>query len=181
MADRDRIGARVAALRKTRGWTARELARRARVSYSLLAKVETGSIPASPAFTGAVARALRVDVSRVTGQPYEEPGNAAALQATVEPLRRALLVYDLPPLGDVQPRQVGELRADVVAVSGLAARRVICSSASGCPACSMNCRPRSRRRVCRSGRCCTRCWPRRTAVCPRSRTSLGTPICGRWR
>ncbi len=119
MADWDGIGGRVAALRKTRGWTARELARRARVSYSLLAKVETGSVPASPAFTGAVARALRVDVSRVTGQPYEEPGNATALQATVEPLRRALLVYDLPPLGDVQPRPVGELRADVVAVSML--------------------------------------------------------------
>src|ERR1700680_4415581 len=119
MADRDGIGGRVAALRKTRGWTARELARRARVSYSLLAKVETGSVPASPAFTGAVARALRVDVSRVTGQPYEEPGNARALQATVEPLRRALLVYDLPPLGDVRPRPAGELRTDVVAVSVL--------------------------------------------------------------
>jgi transcriptional regulator with XRE-family HTH domain len=117
MADRERIGARVAALRKTRGWTARELARRASVSYSLLTKVEAGHVPASPAFTGAVARALRVDVTRVTGQPYEEPGNVRALQATVEPLRRALLAYDLPPLGDVRARSAGELRADVVAVS----------------------------------------------------------------
>jgi transcriptional regulator with XRE-family HTH domain len=119
MADRDRIGARVAALRKTRGWTARELARRAQVSYSLLTKVESGSVPATPAFTGAVARALRVDVTRVTGQPYEEPG-AGTLQATVEPLRRALLAYDLPPLGDVRPRPAGELRATVNAASLLA-------------------------------------------------------------
>ena len=58
MADDDRIGARVAAIRKLRGWTARELARQASVSYSLLAKVESGAAPASPAFIGAVARAL---------------------------------------------------------------------------------------------------------------------------
>src|SRR5260370_11091668 len=55
----ERAGTRIAALRKTRGWTARELARRASVSYSLLAKVESGAAPASPALIGAVARALR--------------------------------------------------------------------------------------------------------------------------
>jgi transcriptional regulator with XRE-family HTH domain len=73
MADQDRIGARVAAIRKLRGWTGRELARRASVSYSLLAKVESGAAPATPAFIGAVARALRVDVPKITGQPYEGP------------------------------------------------------------------------------------------------------------
>ena len=87
MANRDRIGARVAAIRKTRGWTARELARRAQISYSLLAKVETGAVPASPAFIGSVARALGVDVTRVTGQPYAEPGNGSVLHGTIEPLR----------------------------------------------------------------------------------------------
>ena len=40
MADQDRIGARIAVIRKTRGLTGRELASRAHVSYSLLAKVE---------------------------------------------------------------------------------------------------------------------------------------------
>ena len=58
MADRDSIGGRVAALRKTRGWTARELARRAGVSYSLLTKVESGAAPASPSFLDKLILAL---------------------------------------------------------------------------------------------------------------------------
>lgn len=117
MANRVGVGARVAAIRKTRGWTARELARRARVSYSLLAKAETGAVPATPALIGAVARALGVDVTRITGQPYEEPGGAAELQPAIAPLRRALLAYDLPPETDVRPRSADELRAEVNAVS----------------------------------------------------------------
>lgn len=120
MADRERIGERVAALRKMRGWSGRELARRAQVSYSLLTKVELGAVPASPSFIGAVARALRVDVTKVTGQPYDDPARgAAALHATIDPLRRALLAYDLPPDVDVAPRPAAELRTDVTAISVL--------------------------------------------------------------
>ncbi|MGH3155408.1 MAG: helix-turn-helix domain-containing protein, partial [Streptosporangiaceae bacterium] len=120
MADQDRIGARVAAIRKTRGWNGRELARRAQVSYSLLAKVESGAAPATPAFIGSVARALRVDVTRITGQPYEDPDSRiAALQATIDPFRRALLTYDLPPSSDIRPRPLAELRTDTNAVSKL--------------------------------------------------------------
>jgi transcriptional regulator with XRE-family HTH domain len=116
----NRIGARVAALRKTRGWTARELARRASVSYSLLTKVESGAVPASPAFIGAVARALRVDVPRLTGQPYEEPGSRyGALQVAIDAVRRALLAYDVPPPLAAPVRPVGELEADVRAISVL--------------------------------------------------------------
>ena len=126
MADRDGIGGRVAALRKTRGWTARELARRARVSYSLLAKVETGSVPASPAFTGAVARALRVDVSRVTGQPYEEPGNATALQAgyetTEQQLHDAIVkAQELLPLVEIPSEMRWFIAEGVRAMSGASA------------------------------------------------------------
>jgi transcriptional regulator with XRE-family HTH domain len=118
MAEQDRIGARVAALRKLRGWSGRELARHAQVSYSLLAKVESGAVPASPAFIGAVARAMKVDVTRITGQPYESPDSRiAALQATIEPFRRALLTYDLPPADGIRPRSLNELRADVSAIS----------------------------------------------------------------
>src|SRR5580692_179398 len=117
MTNRVGVGPRVAAIRKKRGWTARELARRARVSYSLLTKAETGAVPATPALIGAVARALGVDVTRITGQPYEEPGGAATLQAAVAPLRRALLAYDLPPETDAGPRSADELRAEVIAVS----------------------------------------------------------------
>lgn len=105
-------------MRKMRGWTGRELARRASVSYSLLAKVESGAAPASPAFIGAVARALHVDVPRVTGQPYEGPeSREVALQSAIPPLRRALLTYDVPPVLDVPPRSAPELAVDVQAVS----------------------------------------------------------------
>jgi transcriptional regulator with XRE-family HTH domain len=118
MAEQDRIGARVAALRKTRGWSGRELARRAQVSYSLLTKVESGAAPATPAFIGSVARALKVDVTRITGQPYDDPDSRiAALRATIDPIRRALLTYDLPPAMDTAPRPLAELRADANAIS----------------------------------------------------------------
>jgi transcriptional regulator with XRE-family HTH domain len=118
MAEQDRIGARVAAVRKIRGWGGRELARRAQVSYSLLTKVESGAVPASPAFIGAVARAMSVDVTRLTGQPYDDPDSrTAALQATIDPFRRALQTYDLPPATAVRPRPLAELREDVSAIS----------------------------------------------------------------
>src|SRR5580700_3453658 len=104
MADQDRAGARIAVIRKTRGWTARELAQHAHVSYSLLAKVESGAAPASPALIGAVARALRVDVPRVTGQPYEASrGQAGRLLASIVPIRRSVDTFDLPGDG-VTPR-----------------------------------------------------------------------------
>lgn len=113
------IGARVAALRKMRGYSQRGLATRAHLSYSLLTKVESGHAPASPAFVGAVARALKVDIPRITGQPYQEPaGQLRRLQASIEPLRRALLTHDLPS-EDVPPRPQEELRRDVQAASRL--------------------------------------------------------------
>jgi transcriptional regulator with XRE-family HTH domain len=119
MVDRDQAGARIAVIRKTRGWTARELARRAHVSYSLLAKVESGAVPASPALIGAVARALRVDVPRITGQPYEEArGQAARLHEMVEPIRRSVEAYDLPD-ESIAPRPFEQLSADVRRISAL--------------------------------------------------------------
>src|ERR1700735_5376383 len=97
MAEQDQAGARIAVIRKARGWTARELARRAHVSYSLLAKVESGAAPASPALIGAVARALRVDVPRVNGQPYDEPrGQAARRHEAIAPNRRSARSFALP-------------------------------------------------------------------------------------
>ena len=117
MADQDRAGARIAVLRKTRGLTGRELANRAHVSYSLLAKVESGAVPASPALIGAVARALRVDVPRLTGQPYNEPpGQAARLHGVIAAVRRGIETYDLPDEG-VTPRPAPEIAADVARLS----------------------------------------------------------------
>lgn len=119
MADQDRAGTRIAVIRKTRGWTARELARRANVSYSLLAKVESGAAPASPALIGAVARALRVDVPRITGQPYQESrGQAGRLHDSVNAIRRSIDTYDLPD-ESITPRPLAELAADVKKISDL--------------------------------------------------------------
>ena len=118
MTDQERAGARIAVIRKTRGLTARELASRAHVSYSLLAKVESGAVPASPALIGAVARALRVDVPRITGQPYDErhSGDHARLHDMVVAIRRSVDTYDLPDEA-ITPRSATELSADVRRIS----------------------------------------------------------------
>src|SRR5216683_859632 len=114
MADHDRIGARVAGLRKAAGLTQIGLARRANVSYSLLTKVEAGHRPASPVFVGATARALRVDVTDVTGQPYRGREWASdRVHASVAEVRRALSFPDLAPELDVPPRSAGALSAAV--------------------------------------------------------------------
>lgn len=116
----ERVGTRVAALRKLRGLTQRELSTKAHVSISLLTKVEAGHAAATPAFIGAVARALRVDVPRVTGQPYEHTGagRPAQLKGAIEPLRRSIASMDYPS-EDVPARGVDELAADVAGVSAL--------------------------------------------------------------
>jgi transcriptional regulator with XRE-family HTH domain len=119
MRDQDRAGARIAALRKARGLTQRQLAERGAVSYSLLTKGESGAAPATPALIGAVARALRVDVPRITGQPYEESrGQAARLHESVNALRRSVDTYDLPG-EDITPREYAALAADVQRISDL--------------------------------------------------------------
>jgi transcriptional regulator with XRE-family HTH domain len=116
--DDERIGAQVAAVRKLRHMTQRELARRANVSYSLVTKVESGHVPASPVFVAAVARALRVDPQRLTGQPFREVGSATA-DANVLRVRRSLLAYDLATEPDAPPRPLAALRADVERASEL--------------------------------------------------------------
>lgn len=120
MQTEERAGTRVAAIRKARGLTQRQLADSAHVSYSLVSKVESGHAAATPAFIGAVARALRVDVPRITGQPYEEPGRgrSARLHRSIDPLRRALGSWDIPAV-DVPPRPVSDLARDVQRVSDL--------------------------------------------------------------
>src|SRR6266542_669851 len=98
MAARGSIGANIAEARKLRGVTQHELAREAFVSFSLLSKVEAGHKPASPSLIAAVARALRVHVTQLTGQPYRgETADTDAIHAPIAELRREVTVYDLPP------------------------------------------------------------------------------------
>jgi transcriptional regulator with XRE-family HTH domain len=120
MGDKDRIGARVARLRKARGLTQIGLARRANVSHSLLTKVEAGQVPASPVFIGAVARALRVDVTDVTGQPYQVPEwPSGRVQGSIGELRRAILFPDLVPEPEIEPRPVGALADEITQLAML--------------------------------------------------------------
>src|SRR6266511_1200058 len=106
------IGRRIADARKARGLTQEALAQRSAVSVSLLRKVEQGSRDATPAITAAVAKALGVDVTSLTGQPYDQHGRRRDRIHTLIPaLRRALTYWDLPPELPTPPRSWPELEA----------------------------------------------------------------------
>lgn len=107
----ERTGVRIANYRKLRGLTQHGLALRASVSYSTLTKVESGHSMAQPAFVAAVARALSVDVTSLTGQPYMHELREAKLEQFVQQLRIAIDSYDLTPGEDVAPRSAEEIEA----------------------------------------------------------------------
>ncbi|MGH3908346.1 MAG: helix-turn-helix domain-containing protein, partial [Pseudonocardiaceae bacterium] len=91
------VGQRVAVQRKLAGMTQYQLADRAHVSASLVSQVERGAVPASPAFTATVARALRIDVEALTGEPYGHPiTDPKADHAGIPALRAALGCVDDP-------------------------------------------------------------------------------------
>ena len=114
------VGTAVAEERKVRGLTQRQLAERAHVSLSLLRKVEQGSVPASPAFTSAVARALGMGVADLLGQPYpRETAGDHRVFAALPALRREFTAYLLAPGDDVRPRPTHQLAEAVAAASQL--------------------------------------------------------------
>jgi transcriptional regulator with XRE-family HTH domain len=122
MHEEDSIGSRVSASRKLRGLTQRRLADLAHVSYSLLTKVESGHVPATPAFLATVARALRVDLAELTGQPYR--GSTARddrVHATIPEIRRVLMIHGVPTADDdnVAPPSIEALATEVRAASAL--------------------------------------------------------------
>lgn len=108
----EHTGARVARARKLRRLTQQQLAERSHVSLSTIKKIEQGTMQASPAVTGALARALSLPTTELTGQPYLEELRNDQLDGLIEPIREALSVYDLGPDPEVQPRSLGELHAD---------------------------------------------------------------------
>lgn len=104
------VGHRLALARELAGLTREQLAARAQVSKPLVAQIERGEVPASPSFTAATARALRLDVETLHGQPYGpalcEP---SADHAGVPTLRAALDRDDEPqPTGPpMTPAELG--------------------------------------------------------------------------
>ena len=81
-----------------------------RGDHCTVSQVERGVVPASPAFTAAVARTLRVDVETLTGQPYGPAlTKPKADHAGVPALRAALDCVDDPELSG-PPISPAELR-----------------------------------------------------------------------
>ncbi|MEU8464692.1 helix-turn-helix transcriptional regulator [Streptomyces sp. NPDC029003] len=100
----DHTGTRIKRLRLERHLTQQGLSDLAQVPYSTLTKTEQGVIPAGPHLIAAVARALRVDVATVTGQPYTTELRADQLDVLIRPIREALDVYDLGADPAITPR-----------------------------------------------------------------------------
>ncbi|MEU0986648.1 helix-turn-helix transcriptional regulator [Streptomyces sp. NPDC005953] len=105
----DHAGSRIAHSRKVRKLTRRELADLSHVSYSTLTKVEQGAIPASPSVLGALARALMIPVTQLTGQPYLEELRRDQLDGLIQQIRECLNLYDLGSDSDLTPRPTGQL------------------------------------------------------------------------
>lgn len=109
--DNDHAGARIKEQRKLARLTQRQLADRIPYSYSLLNQVECGAKPANPGFVAAVARALRIDVTLLTGQPCVTELQHDRLAELVRPIREALDLYDLGDDDTIPDRSAGQLTA----------------------------------------------------------------------
>jgi transcriptional regulator with XRE-family HTH domain len=109
------IGRRIQAVRRQRGLTAHGLAQRAAISYSTLTKVESGHLAASPTVTAACARALRVPVTDLTGQPYFDTLKQDQLEEMVAPLRHAVANPMLAD-PDVTTRPLEQISQDIAAL-----------------------------------------------------------------
>lgn len=109
--DDDHTGTRIRDQRKLARLTQRQLADRLPYSYSLLNQVERGVRPATVDFLAAVAHALRVDVTTLTGQPYVTELQQDRLAELVRPIREALDLYDLGPDPDITTRPAEQLVA----------------------------------------------------------------------
>ncbi len=93
--DDDHTGARIKEQRKLARLTQRQMAAKIPYSYSLLNQVECGAKPATLDLIAAVAHALRIDVTVLTGQPYVTELQQDRLAGLVRPIREALDLYDL--------------------------------------------------------------------------------------
>ncbi|MGW1938941.1 helix-turn-helix domain-containing protein [Streptomyces goshikiensis] len=100
----DHTGARIKRLRLERHLTQTALADLAGISASLLTKLERRERPATPYVTACLARALRVDVATITGQPYKTELRADQLDVLIRPIREALDVHDLGVDPEISPR-----------------------------------------------------------------------------
>lgn len=109
--DGEHTGARIAYYRKLARLRQRDLADRIPHSYSLLTQVEAGHKPASPDLIAAVAQALHLDVTTLTGQPYVTELQQDRLDSLVRPIRESMDIYDLGANPDLTVRPLPQLIA----------------------------------------------------------------------
>ncbi|MEE1841829.1 helix-turn-helix transcriptional regulator [Streptomyces sp. NPDC007076] len=107
-------GDRIKEQRKRARLSQRGLANRIPYSYSLLNQVECGARVATAEFTAAVADALGIDITVLTGPPHVSETQHWRLASLLHPIRECLALYDLDPDGHRPLRPVDELvlRAD---------------------------------------------------------------------
>ncbi|MFF5485760.1 helix-turn-helix domain-containing protein [Streptomyces virginiae] len=105
----DHPGSRIRAQRRLAHLTQKQLAELIPYSYSLLNQVECGARPATEAFLAAVAKALRIAPSVLTGQPHVSTVQQDRREALVRPIRDALALYDLGHDPDVTARPLDDL------------------------------------------------------------------------
>jgi transcriptional regulator with XRE-family HTH domain len=109
--DDNHTGARIKEQRRLARLTQRQLASLLPYSYSLLNQVECGARPATADFVAACAKALNVDVTVLTGQPYVTELQRDRLAELVRPIRESLDLYDLGPNPDLAVRPGEQLIA----------------------------------------------------------------------
>lgn len=107
--DDEHTGTRIREQRKLTHLTQRQLSGRIPYSYSLLNQVECGARAASTDLVAAVAQALHIDVTALTGQPYVTELQQDRLAELVRPIREALDLYDLTASGSISVRPDSEL------------------------------------------------------------------------
>ncbi|MFB7913212.1 helix-turn-helix domain-containing protein [Streptomyces sp. NPDC056061] len=109
--DGGHTGARIRQQRRLAHLTQRQLADRLPYSYSLLNQVECGSRAATPDFIAAVASALRIDVTLLTGPATMTDLQRQRIAALVRPIREVLDLFDLDPDPTAETAPVPDLVA----------------------------------------------------------------------
>ncbi|MGD6761339.1 helix-turn-helix domain-containing protein [Streptomyces sp. BH097] len=112
----DHAGARIAEQRKLAGFTQRGFSLRIPYSYSYLHQVERGHKSATPDFIATCAKALHIDVTALTGQPYMTELQQDRLAGLIRPIRESLDLYDLGADPDLVTRGPVELVQDADAL-----------------------------------------------------------------
>lgn len=108
------VGENIAVQRKARDLSQQALANRAKISKSLLSKIEIGDRACRPAVAAALATALGVPLSVLYGQPYVEAPDPQLIDA----LRWAVRRHRHPHVTEVRPN---DLPSDILQASKLRA------------------------------------------------------------